>query len=908
MSEGTSILTALDEDELLRHVRFVQALARELVGGDVHAADEIAQETWTRALAFAPRSAGKLRAWLATIVRHTASKLARGERRRVRHERTAIAGAPAPASVEVAARMEAHQRVVRAVLALPEPYHTTVVLRYFSGLAPRAIAREQGVPLETVRSRLKRAIELLRHDLDRSCGDRAVWLAALAPLARTPLAGPALLVSLVTLMTSTTKIVLAGVAALALTGGAWLWLGSRSTHEEGSARHSERTSGSDDASGDPSLAPAAPEKAPASPREELAGASDADAPNDASLHVRGRLEVLDGRTPVNLPLTIFLGGPVDAADEMLHLHEVVEFVSEQQAEVMAGEPYTIPVPRAGMYPARAGSPRASNQVWVMSHSTSSLAKQSLALARTITVRLTGSVPADLVMRPSYLGDGGYQDGDAMTRNDAGAWTLAGPVLLPLRVTLTSAAWPEPWHLTCVTPDVSATVPALSRAVLVRDAETHRPISRAQLLLTSMVIVHGFGHPFWCLALATDPDGLVTIRDRGALRFESLEAVADGYQRFSIRSPERLSKNDQGLPVIDLVRATQERCRLVDSGNRAVGAAQIVVLDEDGSSTGVAGGTSADGSFFLASHNHAAWPPSPAHDPLLLVVESDRTASVLGPAPLADLCAGRWVGVLAGPRVELRAELVDEASGAPVRGRACLFATAGGYEGVPLSGWLRAGVQGRAALRLVRGGPWMIRGQAEGFVPASVVATPSANGIVRVAMHRIVDHIAVRVVDAQGAPRADVGVCIVDPDQFHTYDEATTDRDGRATVGVPAPGEYACYLAIAPDGRELESVSNPGRVTVGTGEVLFRIVPSVVVTFDLRFADGTVPDPAQVVVRGPGGRRFATGWGWSATTPECTLPDEPCTIEIIANGARNVTMPFPGTWDREAPIQVTLERE
>src|SRR5262245_65126658 len=177
MTEGASILAALEEDELLRHVRFVQALARELVGGDRHAADEIAQETWTRALAFAPRSSGKLRAWLATIARHTASKLARAERRRVRRERAAVAGEPAPSSLEVAARMEAHQRVVRAVLALPEPYHTTVVLRYFGGLSPRAIAREQGVPLETVRSRLKRAIELLRHDLDRSCGDRAVWLA-----------------------------------------------------------------------------------------------------------------------------------------------------------------------------------------------------------------------------------------------------------------------------------------------------------------------------------------------------------------------------------------------------------------------------------------------------------------------------------------------------------------------------------------------------------------------------------------------------------------------------------------------------------------------------------------------------------------------------------------------------------
>jgi hypothetical protein len=311
---------------------------------------------------------------------------------------------------------------------------------------------------------------------------------------------------------------------------------------------------------------------------------------------------------------------------------------------------------------------------------------------------------------------------------------------------------------------------------------------------------------------------------------------------------------------------------------------------------------------LTSHNHAAWPPSPPRDPLLLVLESDRTASVLGPAPLADLCAGRWVGVLAGPRVELRAEIVDEASGAPVRGRVSLFVTVGGDEGVPLCGWgSRSDEQGRVALHFVRGGPWMVRAEAEGFAPASIVVTPPADGLVRIALRRIVDRIPVRVLDAQGAPRAGMDVCVVDPDHFHVF-QATTDRDGRAMVGVPRPAEYFCYLAMMPDAREHESVSNPERVTVGTGEVLFRIVPSVVVTFDMHFADGTVPDPVEVRVRGPAGRLFSTGWGWSPTTPECTLPDEPCEIDIIASSAKSVTIPFPGSWDREAPIRITLERE
>src|SRR5436190_1898691 len=76
-------------------------------------------------------------------------------------------------------------RVVAAVLALEEPYRECVLLRYFEELSPRAIAARQRVPLETARTRLKRALELLRARLDREYGgERGAWGAALAPFAR----------------------------------------------------------------------------------------------------------------------------------------------------------------------------------------------------------------------------------------------------------------------------------------------------------------------------------------------------------------------------------------------------------------------------------------------------------------------------------------------------------------------------------------------------------------------------------------------------------------------------------------------------------------------------------------------------------------------------------------------------
>ena len=51
---------------------------------------------------------------------------------------------------------------MRTVLALPEPYRGTVLLRYYEEASLREIAERQAAPLETVRTRLRRAHALLR--------------------------------------------------------------------------------------------------------------------------------------------------------------------------------------------------------------------------------------------------------------------------------------------------------------------------------------------------------------------------------------------------------------------------------------------------------------------------------------------------------------------------------------------------------------------------------------------------------------------------------------------------------------------------------------------------------------------------------------------------------------------------
>ncbi|MHC5021507.1 MAG: sigma-70 family RNA polymerase sigma factor [Planctomycetota bacterium] len=167
---------------LLAHWPFVRALARRLVHESD--ADDVAQETMLTALERPPRAGGSLRGWLAAVARNVARQGWRSDARRQRRE-DAVRVVDATLSTAAIVERESQRRLVAdAVIALAEPYRAAVVLRYFEGLKPGAIAERLGIPVETVRTRLKRAVAELREQLDaRHDGDRAAWTTALLPLA-----------------------------------------------------------------------------------------------------------------------------------------------------------------------------------------------------------------------------------------------------------------------------------------------------------------------------------------------------------------------------------------------------------------------------------------------------------------------------------------------------------------------------------------------------------------------------------------------------------------------------------------------------------------------------------------------------------------------------------------------------
>lgn len=198
-------------DALLRERTWVVALARHLAG-DTHRGDDLAQDAFVAALESPPR-AGAARGWFATVLRHGVSRRARADERRARRERVGARPESVGSASEAVERAEAHERVVRALLALEEPYRSALVLRFFEDLPPREIGRRTGVGAETARSRVQRGVALLRGRLgadDDPRSRRAAWLLVTLPrpagLAGGPLKG---------VLAVGTKTKLAAVVALA---------------------------------------------------------------------------------------------------------------------------------------------------------------------------------------------------------------------------------------------------------------------------------------------------------------------------------------------------------------------------------------------------------------------------------------------------------------------------------------------------------------------------------------------------------------------------------------------------------------------------------------------------------------------------------------------------------------------
>lgn len=204
---------------LLAHADWLRDLARKLVGSA--AADDAVQDTYVAALRSPPDPGLPAKPWLARVLRNASRMAHRSTTRRARREdAVSQIAAPASSAADTVARAETFRMLVELVLALDDPYRSTLLRHYFDGESFAAIARRDGIPEATVRGRHKQALEQLRRRLDaRSHGDRRAWLASLAPLAAPPAHTASVTVGVIIVK----KLAIAAVIAVVAAGALWHW-------------------------------------------------------------------------------------------------------------------------------------------------------------------------------------------------------------------------------------------------------------------------------------------------------------------------------------------------------------------------------------------------------------------------------------------------------------------------------------------------------------------------------------------------------------------------------------------------------------------------------------------------------------------------------------------------------------
>lgn len=171
----------LDIESIVAQRHWLRNLARQIARTEADA-DDLEQGVITVALSYRLDSVRTPRAWLSRVARNLATRTGRSDRARSAREEAIRHVGAAQATDQAVANTEVFALLSRLVLALDEPYRSTLILRFYQDLTPAQIAREMNVPASTVRTRLARSLALLRAKLDeRDPGAR--WMGALAPVA-----------------------------------------------------------------------------------------------------------------------------------------------------------------------------------------------------------------------------------------------------------------------------------------------------------------------------------------------------------------------------------------------------------------------------------------------------------------------------------------------------------------------------------------------------------------------------------------------------------------------------------------------------------------------------------------------------------------------------------------------------
>jgi RNA polymerase sigma-70 factor (ECF subfamily) len=146
------------------------ALAYRMLG-ERGLAEDVVQEAflniWRQGVTY-DTERGTARTWLLTIVHHRAIDLMRRQRAKAGADTVIDDAIPLPSGEDTWATVAEHlesDRIREAVAMLPPEQQQVITLSYFGGLTHAEIADAVGVPLGTVKGRLRLAMEKLRSAL-----------------------------------------------------------------------------------------------------------------------------------------------------------------------------------------------------------------------------------------------------------------------------------------------------------------------------------------------------------------------------------------------------------------------------------------------------------------------------------------------------------------------------------------------------------------------------------------------------------------------------------------------------------------------------------------------------------------------------------------------------------------------
>ncbi|SHF62158.1 RNA polymerase sigma-70 factor, ECF subfamily [Litoreibacter ascidiaceicola] len=134
-------------------------------GTDASMAEECAQDVmatlWHKAHLFDPTRAS-VSTWVFTIARNRRIDMLRKQRRPEPDELT-WGPEPEPDAADVMELQQESTRLVQALAELPDKQRDLIQKAYFGDLSHSEIADETGLPLGTIKSRIRLALEKLRH-------------------------------------------------------------------------------------------------------------------------------------------------------------------------------------------------------------------------------------------------------------------------------------------------------------------------------------------------------------------------------------------------------------------------------------------------------------------------------------------------------------------------------------------------------------------------------------------------------------------------------------------------------------------------------------------------------------------------------------------------------------------------